>query len=397
MNAAWQSVKSGSLIDSTALGGVYTGQSASTDVALLKMGAIARGHIVASALEYVANGAAVDPRHVIRDGDLLLNTRNSLELVGKVAIWRSETKHAVFDNNIMRLTFDPRGIASNEFANLLLNSGPVLRELRRRAIGTTSVAAIYWRDLQRMPVRLPPLQVQQSAVEIDRAFRGFSSALQALVAAKRMYRRGLMQQLLTGKMRFAGFTSSMWNEVRLTDVFTERTETNRPDLPLLSVTGDRGVIPRDELEKRDTSNPDKSKYKRVAVGDLAYNTMRMWQGVSALSSLEGIVSPAYTVLIPTAHVGGRFAKHLFKFPPVVNLFHRHSQGLVDDTLNLKFNRFGKIKVTIPLDTLEQAIIANVLDLCDVEIELLVAQRKQVELERRALLSKLMSGEIAGRS
>ena len=64
------------------------------------------------------------------------------------------------------------------------------------------------------------------------------------------------------------------------------------------------MIPRDQLDKRDTSNPDKAKYKRVAVGDIAYNTMRMWQGVSALASLEGIVSPAYTVAVPTDKIHG---------------------------------------------------------------------------------------------
>ena len=226
-----------------------------------------------------------------------------------------------------------------------------------------------------------------------RGLDGVGHQLDLLTDKKRTFKRSLMQQLLTGRKRFPEFSACTWGEVHLGDVFTERNEVNRPDLPLLSVTGDRGIIPRDELDKRDTSNPDKSKYKRVAVGDIAYNTMRMWQGVSALSSLEGIVSSAYTVTVPTDRIVGTFARHLFKYPPVVNLFHRHSQGLVDDTLNLKFDRFAKIKFTIPSDTVEQARIAEVLDLCDVEIHLLAAQREQIESERRALLSKLRSGEI----
>jgi type I restriction enzyme S subunit len=159
------------------------------------------------------------------------------------------------------------------------------------------------------------------------------------------------------------------------------------------VTADRGLIPRDQLSKRDTSNPDKSKYKRVTLGDIAYNTMRMWQGVSALSTLEGIVSPAYTVATPTDKISGHFAKHLFKYPPVVNLFHRHSQGLVDDTLNLKFDRFSKIKLAIPRDTDEQARIAGVLDVCDTEIKLLSTLGKEFEDYKRALLFRLFSSDV----
>ena len=93
-----------------------------------------------------------------------------------------------------------------------------------------------------------------------------------------------------------------WSEHRLDDLFTERRERNRPNLPLLAVTGKYGVVDRDFLEKRDTSNADKSKYLRVVSGDLVYNTMRMWQGVSGLAPKEGIVSPAYTVVTPAENI-----------------------------------------------------------------------------------------------
>lgn len=250
-----------------------------------------------------------------------------------------------------------------------------------------------------LSLRLPPMSEHIEAA-VDRLAKEFDatlSRLTVLIDAKHVFKRGLMQQLLTGQKRFPVFKNRPWGDVHLGDVFDERNEINRPDLPLLSVTNDRGVIPRDELDKRDTSNPDKSKYRRVAVGDIAYNTMRMWQGVSALSSREGIVSPAYTVAIPTDRIHGPFAKHLFKFPSVVNLFHRYSQGLVDDTLNLKFDRFAKIKVTIPRDAAEQARIAAVLDFCNAEIELLGRLRKQFETSKRALLFRLLSGELANRA
>jgi type I restriction enzyme S subunit len=201
-----------------------------------------------------------------------------------------------------------------------------------------------------------------------------------------------MQQLLTGKRRFPEFAKSDWTEYHLGELFSERKETNRTDLPLLAITSDRGVIPRDEVDRKDASSEDKSKYKRISPGDIGYNTMRMWQGVSALSSLEGIVSPAYTICKPKKNIDSQFAAYLFKYPPVVNIFYRYSQGLVSDTLNLKFPNFSQIKVTIPQPN-EQKRIASMLATYDREISLLQAQAEALKRHKRGLMQKLLTGQI----
>ncbi|MDR0840081.1 MAG: restriction endonuclease subunit S [Christensenellaceae bacterium] len=183
-----------------------------------------------------------------------------------------------------------------------------------------------------------------------------------------------------------------WRTVKLGDVFSERTETNCIDLELLSVTGTRGIIPRSEIEGKDSSNEDKSKYLKVCKGDIAYNTMRMWQGVSALSDYEGIVSPAYTVLVPTADVDAKYCSYLFKLPEIIFLFYRHSQGLVDDTRNLKYTNFAKISAKIP-PLPEQHAIAEILTAADraiaVRERLIAAKQKQ----KRWLMQNLLTGKM----
>lgn len=114
-----------------------------------------------------------------------------------------------------------------------------------------------------------------------------------------------MQNLLTGKVRLKGFTNE-WKQVTLGNIFKERTEINCGNLQLLAITSSKGVIPRKELTLKDNSNDDKRKYKKICVGDLGYNTMRMWQGVCALSNYEGIVSPAYTILQPVDKIDAKF-------------------------------------------------------------------------------------------
>lgn len=331
-------------------------------------------------------------RYSLRAGDVLMTEGGDFDKLGRGTIWTGEIEPCLHQNHVFAVRCDLKKILP-EWLSWVSGSHYGRRYFMLCSKQSTNLASINSTQLKAFPLPLPSLAQQQKIGAIVRAAETEATTVARIIDGKRTLKRGLMQQLLTGQKRFPEFRDRAWHEVHLGDVFNERNESNRPDLPLLSVTGDRGLIPRDQLDKRDTSNPDKAKYKRVAVGDIAYNTMRMWQGVSALASLEGIISPAYTVAIPTGKIDGRFAKHLFKFPPVVNLFHRHSQGLVDDTLNLKFDRFAKIKLTIPTDTAEQARIARVLDLFDSEIEQLEALRKLFEDRKRALLALLLSGSL----
>ena len=143
----------------------------------------------------------------------------------------------------------------------------------------------------------------------------------------------------------------------------------------------------------DTSNADKGKYLRIAPGDIGYNTMRMWQGVSALSELEGIISPAYTVCIPKSDkIDGSFAAYLFKHQPIVHSFWRYSQGMVDDTLNLKFHNFAQVRVQIPLLEEQRKVVA-VLSRCDREIGLLERKLGSLREQKEGLMQRLLTGKV----
>lgn len=246
--------------------------------------------------------------------------------------------------------------------------------------------------LEMLPVLLPPSDEQRKMSDVFDVCDTAAETLDDLILAKVERKRGLMQQLLTGKTRFKEFKGERWHTYRLGELFTERVEIGRADLPLVAITGQNGVVPRDSLTKRDNSSEDKSKYLRITPGDIGYNTMRMWQGVAGLSKIEGIVSPAYTICVPSEKIDGQFAAYLFKTAPMIHSFHRNSQGLVDDTLSLKFHNFSRIHVTIP-DVPEQKRIAAVLDTCDREIEVLQKQHDALKEQKRGLMQKLLTGEV----
>ena len=130
-------------------------------------------------------------------------------------------------------------------------------------------------------------------------------------------------------------------------------------MELLSVTMNDGVMPRSEIESKDNSSEDKSNYKVVLTGDMVYNSMRMWQGANGISPCDGIVSPAYTVLMPKIPISNGYFAAFFKSPNLINEFRRNSQGMTSDTWNLKYPQIETIKVCIPALS-EQNRVADML-------------------------------------
>ena len=131
-----------------------------------------------------------------------------------------------------------------------------------------------------------------------------------------------------------------------------------PDGELISVTINDGIKKFSELGRHDNSNEDKSKYKKVCVGDIAYNSMRMWQGASGYSPYEGIVSPAYTVLSPNCGINSKCMSYQFKLPEMIHIFQINSQGITSDNWNLKFPAFSEINIFVSKDEQEQEKIAE---------------------------------------
>jgi type I restriction enzyme S subunit len=246
-------------------------------------------------------------------------------------------------------------------------------------------------SIKSFPVNLPSLGEQKKIAKILVAWDQAITATEKLLANSQQQKKSLMQQLLTGKQRLHGFSEIQWKEYRLGKLFNERIENNQLDLPLVSITREQGVIWREDVGRKDTSSDDKSKYLRICPGDIGYNTMRMWQGVSALSDIEGLVSPAYTVITPKHGVDGLFMSYLFKLPRTIHNLYRYSQGLTSDTWNLKFRHFKEVTVTIP-ELEQQQQIARILQKCDQEISGLITMRKTLLREKKALMQQLLTGK-----
>jgi type I restriction enzyme S subunit len=61
------------------------------------MGNLGRGDMNLRKLEFIQEGESINTNDEMKDGDLFFNTRDTLDLVGKVAIWRSELPKAYYN------------------------------------------------------------------------------------------------------------------------------------------------------------------------------------------------------------------------------------------------------------------------------------------------------------
>lgn len=323
----------------------------------------------------------------LQTGDVLLNITGAS--IGRSCVVPDWLEQGNVNQHVCILR--PKDTLLPKYLSDLLNSRLGKHQIYSFQTGGSREGLTY-AQIRAFEVPVPPLNEQKRIASTLREWDRHLAHLDALIEQKRTRLKGLRQRLLTGDVRFPEFDAP-WQEVRLGSLFERRKDKSRNDLDLLAVTMDRGVIPRDKLDRRDTSNSDKSRYLLAKAGDVVYNSMRMWQGVCGVAPLDGIVSPAYTVCVPQEGIVVDFADELFHLPSVIDLFRRYSQGMVSDTLKLHFRNFAMIRIEIPPTLAEQRRIATVLQEAEREIDQLRALRAARARQKKGLMQRLLTGEV----
>ena len=125
----------------------------------LRMDAIgADGKLNLSGIKFTKASAAEVENYSLKKGDFLFNTRNSRELVGKTAVFYGD-EETIYNNNILRIRFN--GTVTPEYMLAYFRTKAGNRELESRKAGTTSVFAIYQKNLIDLPVVVPPIDAQR--------------------------------------------------------------------------------------------------------------------------------------------------------------------------------------------------------------------------------------------
>ena len=178
-----------------------------------------------------------------------------------------------------------------------------------------------------------------------------------------------------------------WQVLPNIAIFEERIQKGFEDKELLSVTISKGIIRQSDLEdKRDISNDNKSNYKLIKIGDLAYNKMRMWQGSVGYSKYEGIASPAYIVLKPKIEINPKYFHYQFRCGFYTNYSKRASYGICDDQLSLRYKDFKRMLSIVPPLEVQNEIV----DYLDRKTE----QVENYLQDKSSLLQKIVGKRIS---
>lgn len=188
-----------------------------------------------------------------------------------------------------------------------------------------------------------------------------------------------------------------WEVGRIAWLFHERDERGEPDLPLLEVSINSGVVLREFSEERiESTAADFNTYKVARRDDVVFNKMRMWQGAVGVAPEDGLVSPDYVVAEPTGSLSPPYAYLLFRTAAFSAECARHSHGIVWDRLRLYWEGFRDIEVPLPTVHEQTSIVDRMSSETRKLDELSAATERTIALlrERRsALISAGVTGQI----
>lgn len=280
-------------------------------------------------------------------------------------------------------------LAQPKFFKQYFKSIRFIKKLDSMIYGIRDGKSISYKEFSTFSINYPSILEQQKIGDffskLDRQIELEEQKLAKLEEQK----KGYMQKLFSQEIRFKdnkGNNYPDWKIVEIGDILEERTERSGEG-DMLSVTINNGIIKFDEIDRKDNSSKDKSNYRKVYKDDIAYNSMRMWQGASGKSEYEGIVSPAYTVTIPSENINPDFIAYYFKTHKMIHKFKINSQGLTSDTWNLKFRQLKDIKLNL-CSKEEQNKIANLLIMYD---KLINKQKHKLEIlktNKKGFLQKM---------
>ena len=175
-----------------------------------------------------------------------------------------------------------------------------------------------------------------------------------------------------------GNVPSHWDVQPLRAVTSLKSDKNRPDLPVLSVYREYGVILKDSRDdNHNATSLDTSTYKVVKPGDLVVNKMKAWQGSMGVSTHDGIVSPAYITCTTKAdRVRPAYLHYLLRSSPLIGVYNSLSYGVRVGQWDMHYEDFKQIPIPLPPKDEQDRIVAF-LDQKTAEIDAAIVKKERL--------------------
>lgn len=199
-------------------------------------------------------------------------------------------------------------------------------------------------------------------------------------------------------VKWLGDIPAHWQTIKLRQLLHPVSVKNQPELPLLSVVREQGVIVRDVTDKEANHNyipDDLSGYKVVKKGQFAMNKMKAWQGSYGISNYTGIVSPAYFIF-DVLFDNLEYFHYAIRSKVYVNFFAQASDGIRVGQWDLQMDKMKEIPFIVPPTDEQTAIvdyINRMLPQYDAAIEKLTVEVETLEEYKTKLIADVVTGKI----
>ena len=209
-----------------------------------------------------------------------------------------------------------------------------------------------------------------------------------------------MKGMKDSGIAWIGAIPNHWKVSKIKQVIRWKSVKGQPDLPVLSLYRDYGVIPKGSRDdNHNVTSLDTSAYKVVECGNLVINKMKAWQGSLAVSEYNGIVSPAYHICqITSKNICKKYLHYLLRDASYLPEYMRLSTGLRVGQWDLSFDDFKNIPFLLP-PLAEQERIAAFLDAECAEIDA-VLEKTRASIEeykklKQAVITQAVTKGVRG--
>lgn len=367
---------------------------------------VSKGGIVPQ-LDSAVKTDAGDNRKLVRAGDFVINSRSDRK--GSCGI-------SPFDGSVslINIVLEPRQEWNGRYIHYLMRS-PIFSEEYYR-YGRGIVSDLWTTRFNEMKNILLPIPSRQEQDQIVLYLDWQVSKINRLIEVKKEELRRISELKKTvvneavthglnpnAPMKFSGVEwlgdiPAHWTTIKLRQILHPFSEKNHPELPLLSVVREQGVIIRDVEDKESNHNfipDDLSGYKMVKKGQFAMNKMKAWQGSYGISDYTGIVSPAYFIF-DVDFENLEYFHYAIRSKVYVNFFAQASDGIRVGQWDLSINKMKEIPFIVPPADEQKAIVEYIpvaFAKYDAAIEKLTEEVEVLHELRNKLISDVVTGQI----
>lgn len=358
-------------------------------------------------LETAVKTDAGDNRKLVCVGDFVINSRSDRK--GSCGI--ADRDGSV---SLINIVLTPRNEWNSRYVHYLMRSQLFSEEYYRCGRGIVSdLWTTRFSEMKNILLPVPPREEQD---QIVRFLDWKVSAINRLINIKRKeiraidaMKRSVVSDAVThgldttvsmkySGVRWLGNIPVHWSIIKLRQILHPVSVKNHPELPLLSVVREQGIIVRDAKDKEANHNfipDDLSNYKVVKSGQFVMNKMKAWQGSYGISDFTGIVSPAYFIF-DVSFSNLEYFHYAIRSKVYVNFFAQASDGIRVGQWDLKMEKMKEIPFIVPPADEQIAITEHIKTTIlryEAAIEKLSSEIRTLEELKTSLISDVVTGKI----